>query len=157
MERSAMADPRKPKILVTDDEVYIREFLHQVLTDEGYEVVTAADGVEALVVAEREKPDLILLDIKMPNLDGLDTCKELRKRPVTKNCRIIMLTAFDTRDRLEESIVAGADDFLGKPVDLTELQVRVRSMLKVKDMADEVDRLEAYIKSMQELRDRSSV
>lgn len=151
-----MADSRKAKVLVADDEPLIREFLHQVLTDSGYEVVTVADGVEALVAAERERPDLILLDIKMPNLDGLDTCRELRKRPVTKHCRIIMLTAYDTRDRLEESIVAGADDFLGKPVDLTELQIRVRSMLKVKDMADEVERLEAYIRSMQALREQKS-
>ena len=151
-----MSDTTKSTILVVDDEPYIREFLHQVLTDEGYRVVTAGDGAEALVVAEHEKPDLILLDIRMPNLDGMEACQELRKRPVTKNCRIIMLTAFDTRDRLEESIVAGADDFLGKPVDLTELQVRVRSMLKVKDMADEVDRLEAYIKAMQDLRDHPS-
>jgi putative two-component system response regulator len=150
-----MANTVVAKILVVDDEPYIREFLHQVLTDDGYTVVTAGDGEEALLVAEREKPDLILLDIKMPKLDGMATCQELRKRPVTKNCRIIMLTAFDTRDRLEESIVSGADDFLGKPVDLTELQVRVRSMLKVKDMADEVDRLEAYIKSMKDLREQA--
>ena len=147
-----MSAAKKSKILVVDDEAYIREFLHTVLTEEGYEVLTASDGQEALPVAVKEQPDLILLDIMMPNLDGMETCKRLRERPTTRNIRIIILTGYDTRDRLEESILAGADDFLGKPVDITELCVRVRSMLKVKDMSDEADRLESYINSMKELR-----
>ena len=88
----------------------------------------------------------------MPSLNGMETCKRLRERPTTRNIRIIILTAYDTRDRLEEAIAAGADDFLGKPIDLTELRIRVRSMLRVKDMHDEADRLEAYIKSMKALR-----
>ena len=140
------------KILCVDDEPAIREFLHRVLTDEGYQVLTAGDGLEALPVAVKEQPDLILLDIMMPSLNGMETCKRLRERPTTRNIRIIILTAYDTRDRLEEAIAAGADDFLGKPIDLTELRIRVRSMLRVKDMHDEADRLEAYIKSMKELR-----
>jgi DNA-binding response OmpR family regulator len=140
------------RILCVDDEPAIREFLHRVLTDEGYQVLTAGDGLEALPVAVKEQPDLILLDIMMPNLNGMETCKRLRERPTTRNIRIIILTAYDTRDRLEEAIAAGADDFLGKPIDLTELRIRVRSMLRVKDMHDEADRLEAYIKSMKELR-----
>ena len=140
------------KILCVDDEPAIREFLHRVLTDEGYQVLTAGDGLEALPVAVKEQPDLILLDIMMPNLNGMETCKRLRERPTTRNIRIIILTAYDTRDRLEEAIAAGADDFLGKPIDLTELRIRVRSMLRVKDMHDEADRLEAYIKSMKALR-----
>lgn len=140
------------KILVVDDEPAIREYLKMVLTETGYTVLVAADGREALPVAVQEQPDLILLDIMMPHLDGIATCQQLRERPTTRNLRIIMLTAYDTQDRLEESIVAGADDFLSKPINLTELRVRVEAMLKVKNMADEVDRLEAYIKSMKELR-----
>jgi len=142
----------KTKILVVDDEPSIREFLHEILTDEGHQVFTASDGREALLMAVKEQPDLILLDIMMPHMDGMETCRQLRERPTTRHIRIIMLTAYDSRDRLEESIVAGADDFLGKPVNLAELQVRVGSMLKVKDMQDEVERLEAYIKSMNDLR-----
>jgi DNA-binding response OmpR family regulator len=150
-----MGEAKKSKILVVDDEQAIREFLHEILTAEGHVVLTAADGQDALPIAVKEQPDLILLDIKMPILDGLETCRRLRERPVTQRIRIIMLTAFDTRDRLEESIVAGADDFLGKPVNLAELQVRVQSMLKVRDMQDEVERLEAYIKSMNDLRSQA--
>ncbi|MEI6085530.1 MAG: response regulator [Verrucomicrobiota bacterium] len=85
-------------------------------------------------------------------MDDLETCRQIRANPATSQTRIIILTAYDSRDRLEESIVAGADDFLGKPVDLTELQVRINSMLKVKDLQDEAERLEAYIKSMHDLR-----
>jgi DNA-binding response OmpR family regulator len=147
---------KKPKILVVDDEPSIREFLHHVLTDEGYEVLTADDGLTALPIAVTEQPDLILLDIMMPGLNGMETCKRLRERPTTSHIRVIILTAYDTRDRLEESIVTGADDFLGKPIDLTELRIRVRAMLKVKDMQDEVDRLEAYITSMKSLRQEAA-
>jgi DNA-binding response OmpR family regulator len=151
-----MSEAKPTKILVVDDEPSIREFLHQILTEDGFEVLTAGDGREALPIAVKEQPDLILLDIAMPNMDGMETCRQLRERPTTRNIRIIMLTAYDSRDRLEESIVAGADDFLGKPVNLAELQVRVRSMIKVKNMADEVERLEAYIKSMDALRSQAS-
>ena len=141
------------KILCVDDEPAIREFLQRVLADEGYQVLTACDGQEALLKAVAERPDLILLDIMMPNLDGMATCRQLRERPTTRKIRIIILTAYDTRDRLEEAIEAGADDFLGKPIDLMELHIRVRSMLKVKDMSDEADRLEAYIRSMKSMRE----
>jgi DNA-binding response OmpR family regulator len=147
-----MSEAKQTKILVVDDEPSIREFLYQILTDEGHEVFTAGDGREALPIAVEKQPDLILLDIAMPNMNGMETCRQLRERPTTRHIRIIMLTAYDSRDRLEESIVAGADDFLGKPVNLAELQVRIGSMLKVKDMQDEVERLEAYIKSMNDLR-----
>ena len=147
-----MTQERKGKILCVDDEPSIREILHHVLTEEGYEVLTASDGQEALLVAVKERPDLILLDIMMPNLDGMETCRRLRAQPTTRHMRVIILTAYDMRERLEEAITAGADDFLGKPIDMTELRIRVRSMLKVKDMSDEVDRLEAYISSMKGMR-----
>jgi DNA-binding response OmpR family regulator len=151
-----MSAAARPKILCVDDEPSIRELLHRVLTDEGYDVLTAGDGRQALVMAAEQPPDLILLDIMMPGLDGMETCRQLRARTATRNVRVIILTAYDQRERLEESIAAGADDFLGKPIDLTELRVRVRAMLRVKDMSDEVERLEAYIRSMQALRAASS-
>ena len=143
-----MSEAKKSKILCVDDEPAIREFLTEVLAEDGYEVITACDGLEALSMAAEQQPDLILLDIMMPNLDGMETCRRLREQPTTRDIRIIILTANNTRDRLEESILAGADDFLGKPVDLTELRIRVRSMLRTKGMADEAQRLEAHIQSL---------
>jgi CheY-like chemotaxis protein len=147
-----MNEVSQGKILVVDDEAGMRDLLKLVLGGWGYTVLTAADGCEALSVAEREQPDLILLDIAMPKLNGMEACVQLRERPTTRNIRIIILTAYDTQSRLEESIVSGADDFLGKPINQVELRVRVASMLKVKDIPGDVERLEAYIKHMREMR-----
>ena len=149
-----MNEPKKAKILVVDDELPLREFLTDVLTEEGYEIITAEDGLQAIDRAASEQPDLILLDILMPRLDGMATCKKLRSHPMTKNIRVIFLTAFNSRDRLEEAIDANADDFLGKPINTVELCVRVRSMLNVRHIPDEVDRLEEYVKTMKSLRPR---
>jgi CheY-like chemotaxis protein len=143
-----MSSAAKAKILVVDDEPVIRELLERVLLDEGYRVISAADGPEAVDKAASEKPDLILMDIQMPNMDGIAACRKIRESGQAPNTRIIMLTAYNTRDRLEESIRSGADDFLGKPIDAVELKVRVRSMLRVKDISEQVDRLLAYVQSM---------
>src|SRR5258705_11870421 len=105
-----MGEGKKSKVLCVDDEPSIREILHHVLTEEGYEVLTANDGQEALPIAVREQPDLILLDIMMPNLDGMETCRRLGESPTTRDIRILMLTAHDTGDRLDETSAAGADD-----------------------------------------------
>jgi len=145
----------KPTILIADDEAPIRELLEQVLAAEGYMVVAATDGKEALQQVLTHKPDLILLDVRMPKLDGITLCKALRVHEETKRTPIIMLTGFNTRDYLEQSIAAGADDFLAKPFELPELKIRVRSMLKLKHVSDEVERLQAYIVSIREARDQT--
>ena len=152
-----MSDVKRGRILVADDEPRIREFLYQILTAEGFEVITAADGEESVRLAIAEKPDLLLTDSKMPKMDGIESCRQLRANAATRQIRIIVMTTFDTREHLEESILAGADDFLAKPLNLTELQVRVRSNFKVKNMADEVERLGAYIKSVETLRQQAAL
>lgn len=149
-----MDNARRQKVLTAEDEPAIRELIARILTDEGYEVHTAGDGAEAVEKALAEKPDLILLDINMPKLDGIEVCKKIRATESLAATRIIILTAYNTRDRLEESIAAGADDFLGKPIDSLELKVRVRSILKVKDISDQVERLLAYVQSMNQERGR---
>jgi DNA-binding response OmpR family regulator len=140
------------KILVADDEAPIRELLEQVLAADGYTVIVATDGKDALQKTLAHKPDLILLDVRMPKLDGITLCKALRIYKETKNTPIIILTAFNTRDYLEQAIAAGADDFLPKPFELGELKIRVRSMLKLKHVSDEVERLQAYIIAIREAR-----
>jgi len=144
----------KLKIVVADDEAPIRELLEQVLVADGYEVITATDGKHALQQILTHKPDLILLDIRMPKLDGLTLCKALRANKDTKHTPIIMLTAFNTREHLEQSMEGGADDFLAKPFELAELKFRVRSMLRLKHVTNEVERLQKYIESIQQLRDK---
>jgi DNA-binding response OmpR family regulator len=139
-----------PRILVVDDEPEVRNLLREVLKADGYEILTAGDGKEALQITLKEKPDLITLDIRMPKLDGLTLCKALRVNEETRNIPIIMLTAYNTREHLEACMAAGADDFLAKPLSMDEIRIRVRAMLKLKNVSDEVSRLQQYILSLRE-------
>ncbi|ERN42808.1 two component transcriptional regulator, winged-helix family [Rubidibacter lacunae KORDI 51-2] len=117
----------KKKILVVDDEVAVRRILKTRLTMVGYEVVTAADGEEALEVFASEQPDLIVLDVMMPRRDGYFTCQELRK---SSDVPIIMLTALgDVADRIS-GLQLGADDYLVKPFSPKELEARIRTVLR---------------------------
>jgi CheY-like chemotaxis protein len=140
------SEPCAPsKILVVDDEPSIRDVLRDLLTAAGYTVVTASDGREALPMALADKPDLIISDIRMPKLDGLTLCKALRVNPETKSIPIIMLTSYNTSEHMEAAMAAGADDFLPKPLNVEEVKIRVRSLLKLKHITDEVQRLQQYI------------
>lgn len=146
-----MPDPQAT-ILVVDDEPALRELAATVLQTLGHAVVTAANGREALIRAREHRPDLILLDLLMPELDGIEVCRQLRADPALHSTRIIVVSGADAKRGLEESIIAGADDFLAKPVDPVELTVRVRSMLRVRRIPDEEKRVEAYIANLQKLR-----
>ena len=134
----------------------MRELLADALSHEGYDLSAATDGKDALNQVLRQPPDLILLDIRMPNLDGVTLCKALRVYKETHAIPIIIISALASRDRLEECMAAGADDFIPKPFDLAELRIRVRAMLKLKHVSDEVDRLQKYILTLRELRGESS-
>lgn len=146
------AAPTRARILVVDDEAAIREYETNLLSELGHEVLTAADGKEALRLACERRPHLVLLDIMMPELSGIEVCRQLRADPRTRDIRIIMVSAVDAKRALEESIIAGADDFLAKPVHALELMVRVRSILRVRNIPDEEERLEAYVKNLQAMR-----
>jgi CheY-like chemotaxis protein len=125
----------------------------ELLESLGHEVLQAANGEEALRSAREHRPDLILLDVMMPpGLTGIQVCNELRADKHTRDIRVIVVTGVDAKHALEESIIAGADDFLAKPINPLELIVRVRSMLRVRNIHDEEKRLEAYLRSLQELR-----
>jgi len=146
------AAPTRARILVVDDEPAIREYETSLLSELGHEVLTAADGKEAVRLACERRPHLVLLDIMMPELSGIEVCRQLRSDPRTCDVRIIMVSALDAKRALEESILAGADDFLAKPVHALELMVRVRSILRVRDIPDREERLEAYVKNLQAMR-----
>ena len=146
------AAPIRARILVVDDEAAIREYETSLLSELGHEVLAAADGAEALRLAREKRPHLVLLDIMMPELSGIEVCRQLRADPRTRDTRIIMVSAVDAKRALEESIIAGADDFLAKPVHALELMVRVRSILRVRNIPDEEERLEAYVKNLQAMR-----
>ena len=145
---------RNAKILVVDDEAVIREAEASVLKDLGYEVIEAGSGMEAIDVARQQKPDLILLDIMMPSMTGIDVCRQLRADKETSETRVIVVSGLSAKQALEESIIAGADDFLAKPIDKLELAVRVRSMLRVRNIHDEERRVEEYVKNLRTLREQ---
>ena len=138
--------------MIVDDEAAIREYEATLLGELGHEVIAAADGMEALRLAREKQPDLVLLDIMMPELSGIEVCRQLRADPRTRDIRVIVVSAVDAKRALEESIIAGADDFLAKPIHALELMVRVRSILRVRNIPDEEERLEAYVKNLQAMR-----
>ncbi|HET8568449.1 MAG TPA: response regulator [Candidatus Limnocylindria bacterium] len=132
-----MTEPAK--ILAVDDVPQNLRLLEAVLAPQGYTVVTAATGEDALLKVLTEKPDLVLLDIMLPGIDGYEVCRRVRADPATQFLPIVMVTASDLPEK-KKAVEAGADDFLPKPWDQTELLTRVRSLLRVKRYHDTVER-----------------
>jgi len=130
-----MEAPAAARILVVDDTPANVKLLDAVLVPHGYTVLSAASGEEGLTTVEVEKPDLVLLDIMMPGMDGFEVCRRLRNDPSTAYLPVIMITASGTAEKLK-ALEAGADDFVAKPFDQAELLARVRSLLRVKEYHD---------------------
>ena len=141
--------PTRPaKILVVDDERIIVDLHKKMLERDGYSVVVANDGAEALDMVSTEKPDLILTDVFMPEMDGLQLCEELKKNEHTNLIPVIMVTAVDDFDHKIKGIETGADDFLAKPVRSRELHARVKSLLRIKNLTDSLESAETVIFSL---------
>lgn len=119
--------PQSPcKILVVDDEEGVRDSLREFLEEQGYAIREAADGEEALAMTFTEKPHLILLDLRLPKLDGYQVCQTLKGNPITRNIPIIMITALSATPQKVKGIEYGADDYITKPFDLEELVARIK-------------------------------
>ncbi len=126
------------RVLVVDDVPANVKLLEAKLTAEYFDVVTAFNGMEALDRATEEKPDIILLDVMMPEMDGFEVCRRLKSRADTQHIPVIMVTALDQPADRVTGLEAGADDFLTKPVDDIALMARVRSLVRLKLMTDEL-------------------
>ncbi len=142
------------KILVIDDEPINVKMLSRLLASEGYKVVQAASGLEAIQVVAQESPDLILLDVMMPGMDGFEVCRRLKAMEATRQTPIVMVTALDTLEDKVKGIDAGADDFLTKPYHKIELLARTKSLLKIKALNDQVARSYAQLAEMNAYDDR---
>jgi len=134
-----MALVRTPaKILVVDDTPKNVKLLADLLTVKGYAVVTAASGREALDQVEAERPDMVLLDVVMPEMSGYEVCRKIRENSATEILPVVMVTALDPSEERVKGLEAGADDFLTKPINQAELLARVRSLLRIKELYDTV-------------------
>lgn len=136
------------KVLVAEDEQTIRYVLRRLLERDGLEVVCAENGAEALELFEQERPDLVMLDVMMPVMNGFEVCEKLKSRPENKLIPVIIVTASSSKENRMHGLEIGADDFLSKPVDHVELIARVRSLLRIKRYTDELERAEAVLFAM---------
>jgi DNA-binding response OmpR family regulator len=139
-----------PRILIADDDTPNADLLEAHLDGSGYETKIASNGEETLAAARDWKPDLILLDVMMPKLSGFEVCRRLRSDANTRDIGILMVTALDQSTDVETAVESGTDDFLTKPINKTELLLRVRALLESRATADPLDRALAYIGRVQQ-------
>jgi cyclic di-GMP phosphodiesterase len=149
------------RVLIIDDESNIRNFCKYILQSEGLDCDEAAGGLEALDLISKKKYDLLLLDVNMPDMTGLDLCKQLRDKPPYPNLKIIMTSGNGNVDVLSQMLLTGADDFLTKPFSLTQLKARIKAALRLKEAQDRTDLLNRHLLAMnheleQSLRARQS-
>jgi putative two-component system response regulator len=136
------------RILIVDDEPHNVEVLKRVMTRLGYEVLTASNGEAGLQSAVHDHPDLVLLDVNMPGINGFEVCRRLKADPATRLTPIVLITTLHGSEDRVRGIDAGADDFLSKPPVLAELEARVRSLTRLKRYTDELDSAESVILSL---------
>ena len=137
-----MNEVKKPaRILIVDDEERNRRLFAAMLEAEGYMALEAADGTQALELARQSLPDLVLLDIMMPGMDGYEVARALKADAATKAIPVVMVTALDDRESRLRGLEAGAEEFVTKPVDRNELRIRVRNLLRLKELRDHLEQL----------------
>jgi putative two-component system response regulator len=133
------------KILVVDDYAPNATGMRDLLAAAGYSVRVAYNGADALSLVAEEAPDLVLIDVVMPGMSGVELCRELKTRGGTRLTPVVLITASQDKGHRLAGLEAGADDFLGKPVDVQELRTRVRSLLRVKQLTDELESTESIM------------
>ena len=140
------------RVLVVDDEAGNRDVLEAILTEDGYLVEQAESGTQALAQATAAPPDLILLDLMMPGMNGFEVCQRLKQDPATASAPVIVVTGLGQIRSKEAALASGADDFLTKPVQVEDLLARVRAMLKVRRIRQDLDRTLAYLHELDAAR-----
>jgi class 3 adenylate cyclase len=136
------------RILVVDDTPNNVKLLADLLRVKGYVVVTASSGPQALELVDKEQPDLVLLDVVMPEMSGYEVCRKIRANPATAVLPVVMVTALDPAQERIKGLEAGADDFLTKPIHQAELLARVRSLLRIKTLYDQLEGINRNLESV---------
>jgi len=140
------------QILLVDDDESARGVLEALLKYEGHELALAANAKQALFMIKEKAPDIVLSDIHMPGMTGIEFCKELRKDPVTRDIYVILATGLDTPEVRTQGIAAGADDYIGKPIRSDELNARVRLALRLRGLVREASDLRKKVAEAEKLR-----
>jgi len=141
--------PTPARILIADDNPQGVELLEAYLSSTPYELQTAYDGEETLTRVAEWKPDLILLDVMMPKISGFEVCKRLRANPDTRGIAILMVTALDQMSDVDRAVEVGTDDYMSKPINKTELLLRIRSLLESRKEGRDLDRALAHIETVE--------
>ncbi|MBE0535069.1 MAG: response regulator [Phycisphaerae bacterium] len=139
-----------PTVLVVDDNQQNLELLLAYLEDVDCKTLSASDGMAALEIVKSSPLDLILLDVMMPRMSGFEVCRRIKSDPATADIPVIMVTALNELGDIERAISSGTDDFLSKPINKWELLTRVRTMLRLKDLTDKLERTLAYLSEIEE-------
>jgi PleD family two-component response regulator len=144
-----------PRVLIADDDPLGAELLEAYLGGNDYELRTAADGEQTLQIVAAWHPDLILLDVMMPRISGFEVCKRLRGDPSTRDIAILMITALDQPSDVDRAVDAGTDDFVSKPINKSDLLLRVRALLRSSKKKRDLDRALDYIEEVERGNDQS--
>ena len=134
-----MARRAQPMVLAVDDHPMNLELLREYLAGTDADLLVAQDGETALEIVDRERPDLVLLDVVMPRLDGIEVCRRIKADPANRLVPVVLVTSLDTVDDRVRALEAGADDYLTKPVDRRELMARVLTLIRTKELYDRLD------------------
>ncbi len=134
----------KNKILVVDDEAHICDIFYQILTKGGYKVSTAGNGKKALEITKKKKPDLVLLDLKLPDLDGIKVLRQIKE--IKKDIMVIVITAYGTVKTAREAMKLGAYDYISKPFNLTKVENLIKKTLEMQALTKEVATLRSKVK-----------
>jgi len=146
--RADAGDGSPGTVLVVDDQRPTRDLLSSILQRDGYRVTCAEDGRQAVLLVRSQNPDLVIMDVLMPEVDGFAACRALKADPATRLVPVVLITGLDDAESRVRGIEAGADDFLTKPFHLPELRARVRSLLRIKRYTDDLDSAEAAFLSL---------
>lgn len=146
-----------PRVLIVDDEAVNLELVEALIATEGYQILQATDGQMAVKMVQEGRPDIVIMDIVMPRMNGIEACRKIKTNPLSYAIPVIIVTALNSQEDRIKAIQAGADDFVSKPFDRFELTARLKSLLRLKAIHDRLETSLTSLKEMQHVREELMV